>query len=260
MEAVFGTGASGDFWEEAIHLGDRVEKYAMELIHKAGASNVTVAIQLGHFKNAMVEVVSSVHVLREKVQTAAEARGNGHSLEKLSDKLSAELGTIFDDLKKDFPPPENATHHQEREVMIATALSKVEDSLVHVLSFGVSEEDTRAHFRIIERHVKALLVLVGDLAEQHPLLLETLLISGAFMCMPEMWFLRPFLGIFGFGPYGPVKGSAAAWAQRRFWGVAIVKGSWFAHLQSAGMKAAVSWWASAFLTLVMAFSLSGCKR
>jgi hypothetical protein len=31
-------------------------------------------------------------------------------------------------------------------------------------------------------------------------------------------------------------GSNAAWAQRRFWGAAIAKGSWFAHLQSAGMK------------------------
>ena len=31
-------------------------------------------------------------------------------------------------------------------------------------------------------------------------------------------------------------GSPAAWAQRRFWGATVTKGSWFAILQKAGMK------------------------
>jgi hypothetical protein len=30
-------------------------------------------------------------------------------------------------------------------------------------------------------------------------------------------------------------GSTAAWAQCCFWGAAVAEGSWFAHLQSAGM-------------------------
>jgi hypothetical protein len=30
--------------------------------------------------------------------------------------------------------------------------------------------------------------------------------------------------------------TSAAWMQRRFWGAAVAKGSWFARLQSAGMK------------------------
>ena len=34
-------------------------------------------------------------------------------------------------------------------------------------------------------------------------------------------------------------GSAAAWAQAEFWGGAVKEGSWFATLQSAGMKMAV---------------------
>ena len=35
--------------------------------------------------------------------------------------------------------------------------------------------------------------------------------------------------------YEPL-GSPAAWAQRRLWGAAVSKGSWFAFLQRAGMK------------------------
>ena len=76
------------------------------------------------------------------------------------------------------------------------------------------------------------------------------------MLIPESWILRPLLSMMGYGPYGPIKGrqsiddyhrqmdlsyyeplgSPAAWAQRRLWGAAVSKGSWFAFLQRAGMK------------------------
>lgn len=48
----------------------------------------------------------------------------------------------------------------------------------------------------------------GDLAEQHPVILETLLFAGVGMLIPESWILRPLLSLFGFGPYGPVKGQS----------------------------------------------------
>jgi len=81
-----------------------------------------------------------------------------------------------------------------------------------------------------------MLVTTGDLIELHPLLLDTIIFSGTVLLIPEAWLLRPFLSLAGFGPYGPVKGSAAAWVQRRFWGAAVAEKSWFSHLQSAGMK------------------------
>lgn len=49
-------------------------------------------------------------------------------------------------------------------------------------------------------------MLEGDIVERHPKLLETMLFSGAGLLLPEVWFLRPFLSMFGFGPYGPIKG------------------------------------------------------
>ena len=120
--------------------------------------------------------------------------------------------------------------------------------------------------------------------EQHPVLLETLLFSASIMLIPEAWLLRPLLSLFGFGPYGPVKGenvpvspgcansisdhccltgSLASWSQRRFWGAAVAKGSWFAHLQSAGMKLGSPWKKIAIgigAGLGMIGSFSGCGR
>ncbi|KIP05248.1 hypothetical protein PHLGIDRAFT_19771 [Phlebiopsis gigantea 11061_1 CR5-6] len=62
------------------------------------------------------------------------------------------------------------------------------------------------------------------------------------MLIPQGFILRPLLSLIGFGPFGPIKGSTAAWAQRRFWGAAVAKGSWFSVLQRAGMTLGLSWW------------------
>jgi hypothetical protein len=48
--------------------------------------------------------------------------------------------------------------------------------------------------------------ITGDLAEEHPVLLEELLFIGVMLFMPEITILRPLLGIFGFSPHGPRNG------------------------------------------------------
>ncbi|KAH9931418.1 uncharacterized protein B0H18DRAFT_989175 [Fomitopsis serialis] len=85
------------------------------------------------------------------------------------------------------------------------------------------------------KNVEEVIVAIGDLAEQHPYLLETLLVSGVMLIIPESWFLRPLLRLFGMSPEGPVQGSVVAWAQRTFFGGTIPKGSWFSYLQRAAM-------------------------
>jgi hypothetical protein len=97
-------------------------------------------------------------------------------------------------------------------------------------------ENLRSSFDQLKPRVEKLVVITGDLIEQHPVLFSTLVFSATAMLIPESWILRPLLSMIGYGPYGPIKGSPAAWAQRRFWGAAVSKGSWFAFLQRAGMK------------------------
>lgn len=91
--------------------------------------------------------------------------------------------------------------------------------------------------------IESTVVIFGDLAEQHPDLLAALLFTGAMLIIPEYWLLRPLLGVFGFGPTGPVKGTTASWAQRVFYVAAVNKGSWFALLDKAAMTIkAPGWW------------------
>jgi len=52
-------------------------------------------------------------------------------------------------------------------------------------------------------------------------------------------------------------GSAAAWAQRFFWGANIRKGSWFAWFQSKGMKGVGMSFGS---LLAVVFSIMQCRR
>ncbi|KAJ6538449.1 hypothetical protein DFH09DRAFT_1176912 [Mycena vulgaris] len=71
---------------------------------------------------------------------------------------------------------------------------------------------------------------------------KVLLLVGPFLLIPNYWFLRPILSAFGFGPIGPIKGTAAAWAQRFFYGAAVGKGTWFAFLTSVGMTLKAPGW------------------
>lgn len=50
-------------------------------------------------------------------------------------------------------------------------------------------------------------VSLGDIAEQHPELFETLAIAGVMLIIPESWFLRPLFMVFGMSPEGPVEGA-----------------------------------------------------
>jgi len=222
------------FWEIANRLGDSALQYTHTLLHYTALSNVGAAGRIYDFESTMEQVVYSTTKFRYEVQRGAQARGL--SLDNISELLSAEMAMLLEELKAEFPSPDEADHHKERGQMVYSALLKMEGSVVRMsMQCGVSEPDARAYFRNIEPHLLRVIVTVADLVEQHPVLLETLLFSGAILILPEIWFLRPILSIFGFGPSGPVKGSSAAWMQRRFWGAAVAKHSWFARLQSAGM-------------------------
>ncbi|KIM79129.1 hypothetical protein PILCRDRAFT_823708 [Piloderma croceum F 1598] len=146
----------------------------------------------------MTQMVINTNGLRAAVQEAAKSRGL--NLENVSE-LSSEMATVLEELKAEFPPPEEADHHGQRVEIVSRVLMKIERCVVRVsVQCGMSEADASAHFRNIEPHIKHVMVVTGDLTEQHPILLETLLFSGVIMFIPEVWALRPVLSIFGFGP------------------------------------------------------------
>ncbi|KAF8507295.1 hypothetical protein BU17DRAFT_16275, partial [Hysterangium stoloniferum] len=185
----------------------------------------------------ITDLVSNAAVLRDEIQSEIQKRNI--TIENISDMLSAELAVVFEQLQTEFtePLPENKTErYKQRERMVSITMIKVEDAFVIcATTWDVSENDARAQFQSISLPVKQVVLGAGNVIDNHPELIEIILLTVAVLLLPESFLLRSILSLFGFGPYGPIKGSAAAWAQRIFFGGVVKSGSWFSFLQKAGM-------------------------
>ncbi|PCH36329.1 hypothetical protein WOLCODRAFT_166848 [Wolfiporia cocos MD-104 SS10] len=235
-----------NFWRRATELGERAQRYAEHLANEAVKDIPEVANQFRNIKDTVASVITITSEFKDEMSSNAEV--HQENLEDFSEGLSRILDELFERLKDEFPPPDHAPSHEERQEKVSIVFSRVEEAIVHFAGErGMSEERVREFMDRIRPHIEDLIVTIGDLVEQHPVLLETLLIAGTFMLIPEGWFLRPLLRLFGFGPEGPIKGSVAAWSQRVFYGARVPTGSWFSHLQRAGMIAwepiKRGWWA-----------------
>ncbi|KAF7977259.1 hypothetical protein HWV62_4385 [Athelia sp. TMB] len=114
---------------------------------------------------------------------------------------------VSNEIREEFPPPDNAEHHAQRTQVISRILAKIEGGVVRaVAEVGISEKEAKRHFEAIEPLIRDVLVVTGDLVELHPTIAEVLLFSVAAIAAPEAWLLRPIFGIFGFGPSGTLKG------------------------------------------------------
>jgi len=225
-----------DFWSDAIALGSSLEKYGEELLHNV-SSQLPSGAGVIRFKAAMQATVTSSHGLRDVLQASAGAHAGDTNLELFSAELGEELQVLLNKLQEAFPPPDHAPHHEERKATVHKVLEDVEQALVKMaVKYQVPEDTIRSHFDNVKIHLEDAIVTIGDLVEEHPYITEALLVYGVSIMLPEAWLARRLLGLFGFGAEGPIKGSAAAWAQRTFFGAAVSKNSWFSHLQRAGMK------------------------
>ncbi|KAH9834881.1 uncharacterized protein C8Q71DRAFT_766877 [Rhodofomes roseus] len=222
------------FWHDTLSLGQRAQNYATFLVDEAAKTvDKSTAARLGHVQAMMLTIVSDAEDLRGVI-----AQMQGNSVDDISHVIEKLFADLFEELKDQFPPPDHAPNHEERRGHVSLVIRRVEEVLIKFcVQHGMQEQHARARLGPIMKHVQDVVVTIGDLAEQHPVLLETILISAIMYIIPESWFLRPLFRLFGMSPEGPIKGSAAAWAQRTFYGGYIPKGSWFSHLQRAGMKA-----------------------
>ncbi|KAF7355688.1 hypothetical protein MSAN_01486600 [Mycena sanguinolenta] len=236
-----------EFWQRARELGDAARKYGQKLMDDAAATSQDVREKIEEIKDRLQAIVSGATALHN-LQTSTQSMPAGRSSDEKStvaEDLERALGRVVEELQAMFPPPAEAPGHGERQKMVVMALEKIGVELKAVCAkHGMDEDFVAAHWETIQGAIEKLVVLLGDLVEQHPNLLSALLFTGAAMLIPEDWVLRPVLGLFGFGPTGPGKATAAAWAQRVFYGAAVPKGSWFAFLQQAAMKSTAESWLS----------------
>ena len=110
-----------DFWEG-------LRRLAQQTIDVSDYVATLYPAKINSFKQSMDHVVSNTGKLRSKIESKARARGM--TLHEVSEMLSKELEGVFKELKDEFPPPDEAEHHDDRDKIISGALKKVEDAVV----------------------------------------------------------------------------------------------------------------------------------
>jgi len=225
-----------DFWRSAREMGEKAVAYANKELKEAENTYKNVAKEVREFQSSMIRLNEMAQEFRAKEGFFIP----NFDVEEFTQKLHTEIEVILEELKAEFcePLPEDQTERYiQREKAVNRALDKTEGALVKVYKmFGVREFEVREKFNHLRPHIKHVVLVTANLIDNHPELVTTLLVTGVILIIPESWFLRPLLRSFGFGPLGPAKGSAAAWAQRYFFRTTIPEGSWFSFLQRAGMK------------------------
>lgn len=225
---------------------EKIESFGSGLLKEAD-KDLNDAIKAWHlednvlaFRTTFKEVLYEANALKKDF---AYLTDQGFVSEDFSSEIALALQEVLKELQQAFPPPNHAPGHAHRQNMTRIVFGKAEAALLNFAQKHGMPEDKIESFRAsldrINPLIEKLVVTTGDLAEQHPILLDTLLFTATALLIPESWFLRPLMSLFGFGPFGPVKGTSAAWAQRTFWGAAVKKNSWFSMLQRAGMKGTV---------------------
>ncbi|OJA16723.1 hypothetical protein AZE42_12356 [Rhizopogon vesiculosus] len=229
------------FWDKVTELGPKFQGHTDGLFHYA--MELYPSDTITEFKASVGNVTSTATTLHQVISEAAEQ--HGIPLDSMKGELGDIFNSMFEELKEQFPPPDEAPSHENRMAMITTALDRIEGGFLQfAINHGVSEEPLKSHSNSLKLHAQSIVVTIGtlpifcgDLVEQHPDLAITLLVAAITVLLPELWLLRQVLRMFGFGPGGPVKGGVAAWLQRWLFGPAVPKGGWFATLQHLAMKA-----------------------
>ncbi|CAA7259092.1 unnamed protein product [Cyclocybe aegerita] len=225
-----------DFWSEAKKLGNRATEYAQNALKAAADEYPDVSANIQDFKVSVERLVNSTEVFDQPRDVFAIT---GFDMGEFTEKFSLEIERELEKLKKELqePLPEDATERsRKREAAVSVVLDHIEGVLVRVYRmYNVPELEVRAKFGEVRPHIKHVVLVVGNVADKHPMLVELLIFSAITVVFPEGWILRPALRLLGFGSAGPVGGSAAAWAQRFFFRRAIPAKSWFSMLQRAGM-------------------------
>ncbi|KAG2743938.1 hypothetical protein P692DRAFT_20784477 [Suillus brevipes Sb2] len=191
--------------------------------------------KISKFKKYVNDVASAATSLRDVVKGATEQRGI--SFDSVLEEFQNTFRALIEELKEQFPPPEEAPGHEKRTLVINAVLNRMEGTFLRIaIKHGANEEVLKNHTSSLMASVLYIVVTIIDLFEQHPELALTLLRIATGIFTQE--FLFAALRIFGFAALGPTKGSAAAWLQAWLFGPAVPKGSWFSVLQRIPMARA----------------------
>ncbi|KAI0795817.1 hypothetical protein C8Q75DRAFT_888286 [Abortiporus biennis] len=230
-----------DFFERARNLQDQFTRYssdqfnnAIEFLKKETSSSMKVVESVQHVKQITNDLVDICSKLRSLMAQSKGLRDYEVDVNSISVDLGNRFQHIIDDMKDSFPPPNQALSHNDRQQIVDQVLDKVRVVIIEGFcrsGLHLDEEEVTKIWTEIRSGLSMILVTTGDLVEQHPKIFHSLIFGVIGLILPEEWILARLLGLFGWGPYGPVQGSVAAYLQSRIFRATIPKHAWFAVLQ-----------------------------
>lgn len=146
------------FWDKIKELGPNIKEHADELFHHA--LELYPSEKLTELRESMVNISATTTVLRNVCSGAAE--DSGVSFRSVIEEHQDIFVVLFKELIKTFPPPEEAISHDNRTIIISTALDRFEEGFLQVATeLGVSEEQLKKHSSSLKFVVQHVMVTSG---------------------------------------------------------------------------------------------------
>ncbi|KAH0828907.1 hypothetical protein J3R83DRAFT_2326 [Lanmaoa asiatica] len=190
-----------DFWEMAKTYEKTSQDYVPRLL--SNAASYFKSTKFTDITFAMHHIVDATATFRDSIKSALDA--HHITFDTLTEELEGIFMAIMEDIENT-PPPDKAPGHTERVEMVDKILNDTSVPLVKLATrYGIEEEVVTTYLLVLRPHVHTLTVAVGDINEQYPQLLPALTFSISSLLIPQLWILRPFLSLFGFGVGGALK-------------------------------------------------------
>ncbi|CAL1702672.1 unnamed protein product [Somion occarium] len=185
-----------------------VEPFVDNLLEFTSSLRKGAELQVSQAKDSVDEVMKTVHLVVNaagKLQTDIVTHGpEGIAFETVVEDLGLLFAPIVQQLNMSL---QTAPGHDERQKAIHELLQMLGESIVQLgVKNGMEETVMRNHMDQIIPHVQAVVVLIGDLHQQHPILGNIVLFEIVTLILADLPVLGPFLTVLlGFSRRGPVK-------------------------------------------------------
>ncbi|PPQ93785.1 hypothetical protein CVT25_013494, partial [Psilocybe cyanescens] len=193
-----------DFWKSAQKLGEN----AMGFVKTLKGQSIKDAVpqeRMEELWRGMKGLIDSAAVLQTDIQAqdGSVVRRSDLDITELYEQLKEEIDKVVAQLMEEFqePLPEDQTERfKVREAGVTRALDMIEDALVLVYeNWGITEFEARQKFSHVKPHIQHVILVIGNIADHHPLIVGVVLSTVIRLIFPELSIIRLILRVFGFG-------------------------------------------------------------
>lgn len=150
--------AEEDFWQVAHDKLSSVQSYASEQLEKLQSMGGDVTEKAETLRQSAHELVETAWKVRRDLETIIREKGLLIDIHSISEYLKEELENVGEELKQNFPPPSEASGHEQRDRDFRTHMDKLETAFVKAfVRAGVAEDEAT---RIFDRMKEALLTVL----------------------------------------------------------------------------------------------------